>query len=323
MKARPPDKTKRDKIGKSRSRSNIKFELGESIPKPIQDQIQNRLTDIDDSNPKRPRAYFDGDWIDLEKYWTEVTILFQDMTYFGGCIFPASFGWHEKLSGKAQLIVDDIPVLRYTDRSTQQNSLSTTERFLISPATFSDTLIGVDDGKYQNSSYAEVPEAAIGEGFVGSPSKLFTSSDEAEEFIDKEIMPFIEFSSKSKPIDEAYKAGMRYTWPVVILTSPTGEPSAEFVVDGFEGNSINLPNHIFDAVKQNIATFRSGIRLQVIARTELWGINVEMDMTNAEQYAALSLVPEDCQLTGALVEVDMYWDDNAPPFNNPSSVRKD
>lgn len=314
------DHTNQDEISSSRSRSNIKFDFGDGIPEATQNYIRSRLKNFDNSRPMKPRAFYEGAWVDLHKYQTDVEILFQNMTFTGDWIWPASMQWRESLVGTAHLMTGDLPILQYTDWSQPDDQTSKGRQYSISSAAYRDVPISVGE-EYQNSGFMETPEALPGEGFSGSPIRLFMTEDDAEEFLDKKITPFVGFSQKSKPISEAYEAGMRYTWPEITLSSPAGKMfSDHYSGKGFGGNAICLPNHVYDAVKQNLAQFKRGVRLKLVARMELWGINVTTDMTCFEEYASLSLVPLDCQLTGGLRAVEMYWDDGGPPFNNPSPV---
>lgn len=276
------------------------------------------ISDVDFGDIDKPRIKLRSDWKDLELYKTTIRIELTDVTFHGqwggGLIRRDDDKWGEKLVTTTNLWAGrDKPVLTFFE-----NDHEAIER---GRSKFQFYIAQFETDVYANGAFGELDhlvreDRPLEEFYCGSPAKLFREATEADEFIESEIMAYSEHRyPPDKPIPDRKQI---HCWPEVVQGGDNYRNEYHDPI-GFYGSSINLPVDVFNGIRRAIADFGTRVKVELSVETELYGAEVtHYEYTDSPSSASISVLPRNVQITGKLKGVNVRWDDEKGPANNPS-----
>jgi hypothetical protein len=284
-----------------------------------------KLSDIDFSDLNAPKVLHDGEWKPLQLYTTEVTIILSNITFRGGWYVgwgmpePGKKHWYESLLASAQIqLPNKDPLLTFYDWGDSEFRPKSGARYTVEVAEFRNTSVRVD-GDFESKATLAQEERTFEDYFYGSPSKLFATPKEADDWIKSEVMIYSDHKALYKEHLEA-KGGrpQAYTWPDIVFSWNKYREYSDDRNPGFTGSDITVPEDVYAGLRRAIVDFREGARVKVRARMEMYGMQVhEFHHAPFPATAELSIVPRSAQLAGKLMEVEVVWDDEVRPINSP------
>ncbi|MCR9270097.1 MAG: hypothetical protein NXH72_08940 [Hyphomonadaceae bacterium] len=274
------------------------------------------ITDVDFTDADKPRLQVDGNWKDLERYTTTVRIELTDVTFEGhwtGGVYRSPDGrWFEELIAYTRIWQGRRdPVLMFFESSDEQVERGYEK--------FSFHIAGYETRVYGDAEFGELDHIMMDDNreefFKGSPAKLFASAQDAREFIDSELMAYSEHRwPTDKPLPERERL---YCWPEVVQG---GDEYKHYLdgPEGFVGSYIRLPVDVFEGVRRAVADFKEGAVVELSVDTELFGTDVShYPYTDSSSSAGISILPRSMQMTGKIKGINVKWDPDIRPFNNP------
>jgi len=289
-------------------------------------RLQKALVDIDTSDPGAIRILYRDEWKTLQRYRTRAVVNIFDITFRGGW-YPSPYrkteeaNWHEMLVASASLQLGSSSRLySFFEWENPQHRPKSGARFSVYEARYDEVTICENlDFEKQNMMARET--RSLDDRYIGSPVKLFSSAEEADEFIKLEIMSYSETAALLTR-QVAAKAGkpQQYNWPEVVFTNEIYPYNSTESI-GFYGSQVRLPSDVFCGLRRSLADFRNSLRLTVDVELELLGLDVvDPHPAPGHAVAGVSLIPRDAQITGKIREVSARWAPESAPFSNPRSL---